>query len=484
MAGVDAAYIAAWLLPALVGGGVWIALRGAARGPADLAAAIGAGWLIGVLIAAGCARFAASADTAHAFAHAWPWCTAIGVVAWIAAIVRLRGHPHGLLVRPVSMRVALRGVWWLLLLWIVVRLALLGDEASLRPVFPWDAWSAWAVKPKTWFLLGHAEPYVAMLDWLAHPELAVRTAASWGYPELLAWMQLWFASAAGAWNEPLVDVAWCGALAAFSLAAYGYWRALGLAAWLALALVYVLVSLPLIDAHVALAGYADLWLALTLGLATLAWVRWIVDGERGQLALAACLALCLPAIKLEGTVWLLTFGGVVALDLLPRRWRWPTLGAIAVVAIVAVIAGAFGPVDVSWNRIDIPSLGTFALAWHGVGGAMVSSLFTLPNWHLFWYAVPVLIVLRRRRFGSDRAARMLGLLLLIDFAFLFVLFFLTTASAWAQDFTSANRLILQLVPSVLVLAATLLRPLSHEDVAVSAARPRTAPASVVPSVPA
>jgi hypothetical protein len=296
---------------------------------------------------------------------------------------------------------------------------------------------------------------------------------------LLAWVQLWFASAAGAWNEPLVDVAWCGALAAFSLAAYGYWRALALAPWLALALVYVLVSLPLIDAHVALAGYADLWLALALGLATLAWVRWIVDGERGQLALAACLALCLPAIKLEGTVWLLTFGGVVTLDLLPRRWRWPAVGGLAIAALAAVIAGAFGPVQLTWSSIDIASLGTFAIAWHGVGGAMVASLFTLPNWHLFWYAVPVLFVLRRQRFGSDRAARMLGLLLLIDFAFLFVLFFLTTASAWALDFTRANRLILQLVPSVLVLAATLLRPLP-----VSAARPGIAKASAAPSVPA
>jgi hypothetical protein len=479
MAGVDGAYIAAWLIPALVGAGVWTAARGPARGPADIATTIGAGWIIGVLIAAGCARFAATSDTAHAFAHAWPWCAAIGVAAWIGAIARLRGYPYAFFVRPGTMRVALRAVWWLLLVWILVRLALLGNEASLRPVFPWDAWSAWAIKPKTWFLLGHAEPYVSMIDWLGNPTLAARTAASWGYPELLAWVQLWFASAAGAWNEPLVDVAWCGALAAFSLSAYGYWRALALAPWLALALVYVLVSLPLIDAHVALAGYADLWLALALGLATLAWVRWIVDGERGQLALAACLALCLPAIKLEGTVWLLTFGGVVTLDLLPRRWRWPAVGGLAIAALAAVIAGAFGPVQLTWSSIDIASLGTFAIAWHGVGGAMVASLFTLPNWHLFWYAVPVLFVLRRQRFGSDRAARMLGLLLLIDFAFLFVLFFLTTASAWALDFTSANRLILQLVPSVLVLAATLLRPLP-----VNAARPHTAEASALPSAPA
>src|SRR4051812_34687994 len=125
MAGVEMSYIAAWLLPALVGGGVWIAARGPARGPADVAVAIGAGWLIGVLIATGCARFAASTDTAHAFARAWPWCAGIGMIAWIGAIARLRGHSQTFFMRPEPMRVALRAVWWLLLIWIVARLALL-----------------------------------------------------------------------------------------------------------------------------------------------------------------------------------------------------------------------------------------------------------------------------------------------------------------------------------------------------------------------
>ena len=73
------------------------------------------------------------------------------------------------------------------------------------------------------------------------------------------------------------------------------------------------------------------------------------------------------------------------------------------------IAVAVGTISMSWNRIDIPSLGSFALAWHGVGGAMVASLFTLPNWHLLWYVLPVLLILRRRRFRDDPAARSLGL---------------------------------------------------------------------------
>jgi len=492
--GVDLAYIAAWLLPALAGSGVWIALNGGVRRPGAVPAAAGAGWLIGVFIAAGCARWAAPGDTAHAFAKAWPWLAAVGTLAWIAVLARMRGAPMGLhpsaslLARQQQGR-ALRLLWWVLLVLIVARLLLIGEEASLRPVFPWDAWSAWATKPKTWFLVGHREPYVSMLEWLSNPQASLRTAAAWRYPELLAWVQLWFASAAGAWNEPLVDLAWCGALAAFALAAYGYWRGLSLPSWISMALVYALISLPLIDAHVALAGYADLWIALTLGLALLAWTRWLMLRERGQWVIAVGAALCLPLIKLEGTVWLALFAAVVVLDLVPRRWRWrAVLAAVALAGLsgfVLVLWDA-GPLHIAWDGIDVAGFGHFALGWHSVGGAMVASLFTLPNWHLLWYLLPLLVVVRWRRFREDRCARLLGLLLLFDFAFVFALFFFTDAGAWAQDYTSANRLILQLVPSVFVLASVLLRRSGDAQRAdeTTGADPRTARARVAPSAPA
>jgi hypothetical protein len=489
--GVDFNYIAAWVLPLLTGSGLWIALNGSVRRPGDPAVAVGAGWLIGVFVAAGCARWSAPADTAHAFAHAWPWVAAIGVIAWIAAIVRIRRAEIRVRFVEESAHAGrvrwTRLLWWLLLLLIVVRFLLIGDEASMRPVFPWDAWSAWSMKPKAWFLAGRMEPYVPMIEWIAQPQAALRTAGAWSYPELLAWVQLWFASAAGAWNEPLVDLAWSGALCAFALAAYGCWRAFALPPWMALGLVYALVSLPLIDAHVALAGYADIWVAITLGLALLAWTHWLLFRERGQWVLALAIAFCLPMLKLEGTVWLLAFLVVVVLDLLPKERRLRVLIAagalLAVGAFVALLFGV-GVVHFVNGGVEIASLGTFGLGWHSVGGAMVASLFTLPNWHLLWYLVPLLLILRARRFRDDRSARLLGLLVLFDFAFLFVLFFLTGAGAWAEDFTSANRLILQVVPSVFVLASVLLRGV--DDALAVSSRPvrDTTPARAVPNVPA
>ena len=488
--GVDFAYVRAWVLPVFAGSGVWLALHARRRVGGDIAAALGAGWLIGVFVASTIARFVAADDTAHAFAAAWPWLIGIGVIAWVAAYFRLRGSETWLArTSPIVVARPTRAMWMgaaLLLIAIVVRLIVIGDEASLRPVFPWDAWSAWAIKPKTWFLLGHADPYVPMIEWLSNPVAATRTAAAGSYPELLAWLQLWFASATGAWNEPLVNVAWCGALSAFALAAYGYWRSFGLSMPLALALVYALVSLPLIDAHIALAGYADIWIAVTLGLAVSMWTRWLILRERGQWLLAIAVAVCLPAIKNEGAVWLLAFAAVVVLDLVPMRWRWRLIAAAAVLLVIGLLVGGFdlpipglGVVHVGRGKAEIPGVAVFELAWHGVGGAVIASLFTLPNWHLLWYAFPLLLIVRRRRFRDDPVARLVGLLLLIDFAFLFVLFFFTPASAWARDYTSANRLMLQVVPSVFVLAAVLLRPL-----AVSAEERSRARGWRSPSVPA
>lgn len=467
-----ASYLAGWLLPLLFGSGWWWLLADT-RWRADWTAAVGAGWLVGVFTAAAGASWLARIDTAQAFATVAPWLLALSILAWAGVALRWRRDlaPAGA-ADPVRMTPAARALWGLLLILILARFLLVGEEASLRPVFPWDAWSAWAVKAKAWMLLGHADPYVSMPAWLAQPTASIRTLATWNYPEWLAWIQIWFASSAGSWNEPLVNLAWSGALAAFALAAYGYWRGFGLSPLLAIVLVYGLVSLPLLDTHAALAGYADLWIAVVFGLASLAWTRWQLYRECGQWLLGVGLALCLPAIKLEGAVWLLAFSAVVILDLLPSRWRWRVIGGTAALAVLQMLIGGFtlpmlglGWVHVAWGSVRIPMLATYDLAWHPIGGAMLNSLFSLPNWHLLWYLLPLLIAWRWKVLLREPAAQLLGLLVLLCASFLFALFFFTGAAAWAKDFTSANRLILQVVPTVFVFAAVLLRGTSSAETA-------------------
>jgi hypothetical protein len=463
-------YLLAWLLPWATGTGICLAINRGWRRPGDVAAALGTGFVLGVFLAAAIASVVAQDRTAQAFAASAPWLAGFGVLAWLAVVFfRERGAVS---TSPVPLARAWRIVWCLLLAAILLRLHALASEALLRPTFPWDAWSAWAVKPKSWFLLGHYVPYVPMQQWLAEPLAEARTAAIWDYPELLAWIEIWFASAAGGWNEPLINVVWTGLLGAIGLAGYGQWKAIGLRSLPALLLAYGLVSLPLLGAHAALAGYADLWLAAAFGLAVLGWLRWLRNGEVPQLALAWVFALSMPLIKLEGSVWLIVFSSVMVLGLLRSRTRWTLVVAgVALVALFLALGGfripilGLGWVDVAWGELVIPALGTLDLHWRSVGSAMLSGLLTLPNWHLLWYVVPVAILLRWRRFTGDRALRSLGAMLGACAAFLFVLFFFTEASAWAENYTSANRLILHIVPAVFSLLALLLAdpPLSSGD---------------------
>ena len=458
------AFVIAWLLPLAAGCAVWLALV-PRRGPGWLAAALGHGIVAGMLLAAACTSLFARTDTAHAWLRAAP---ALAVLAAVAAVVAWRRAfaPAS----PRSYKVENANKWIRALLAtalasLVFRGWLMLREIWLRPTFPWDAWDAWAVKSKAWFLLGHYAPFVSMSDWLAHPARELYTGIAWAYPATLAWMQVWFASAAGGWIEPQVNLPWFALWLGLLLAHYGQWRALGLDRPRALAAIYALGSLPLLDVHVALAGYADLWLATMLGFAALAWLRWRRERDAGQLAIAIICAALLPAIKLEGAIWLLICVAVAVYDVLPRRWRRLALAGVAAVLMALLVVSridvpvpALGWVEITHRRIVVPAIGEYAV--HFNADALLSlldSLFVQPNWHLLWWLAPVVALSRRRALCDDAALRHLGAFVLLGFAFLFFLFTCTDASRWAESYTAVNRLILQLVPAAVTVLALMYR---------------------------
>jgi hypothetical protein len=369
-------------------------------------------------------------------------------------------------------------------------------EILLRPTFPWDAWDAWAVKSKTWFLLGHYVPFVSMRDWLLHLATAEYTGPAWSYPATLGWMQIWFASAAGGWIEPLVNLPWLALWVGMLLAHYGQWRALGVKAMPAMVFVYLLGSLPLLITHVALAGYADLWIATLFGLAVLAWLRWLKQRDRNQLALALLCALSLPLLKLEGAVWLLLFLSVAVAGLLPQRGRRYILGAILVLLILGMAIGklvlpllGLGWVSIGLHEIDVPVIGKLAIAWHGAAlEGLLRSLFGQSNWNLLWWMAPAIVLWRWRDLRANRSLRLLGSLLLAGIGFLLFLFLFTDAARWAESYTAINRLLMHIVPAVVTLLALCCRGVDFDVlfklVRMSATAGDTAPASAAPPDPA
>lgn len=470
----------AWLLPCATGVAVYAAFD-ARRARGYWATVFGYGLVLGLLLAAAASDGFARADTAHAMTHAWLPLAAVAAVAGVVAWRRSRGRtPLSAIDRAQKMEK------WKIVLFCAALAALAWRafialrEILLRPTFPWDAWDAWAVKSKAWFLLGHYAPFVSMGQWIAGAPGESYSGPAWSYPAALAWLQVWFAGAAGGWIEPLVNLPWLALWIGMLFAHYGQWRALGLSRMRAMAFVYVLGSLPLVTVHVALAGYADLWIAAIFGFAVLAWARWLEQRDRGQAALACLCALLLPWIKLEGAVWLLMFAGVAGYCSLPKHWRRYGVGVVVAIVVVGAAFGrlklplfGLGWVSVSLRAIEVPVIGTLAIAFHpGALMGAVSSLFAQPSWHLLWYLAPLVAIWRWRQFREVRAARALGALLAASLVFLGFLFLFTDAAAWAESYTAVNRLVMHIVPALITLMALLLR-----DADFRPALSGTAPAS-------
>jgi hypothetical protein len=461
---VTGAYLWAWLLAIAAGTFLALALS-APRRPGRITMTLGYGVVLGMLGAAACAVLSARSDTAHAWIHAAPWLAFAAMLAAGIALYRQYHAPPAVAGteekveywKNIAVVAALASLLW--------RGSIIGSEVLLRPTYPWDAWDAWAVKSKTWYLLGHHAPFVDIADWLRNGAADLYSGPAWAYPSTLAWMQIWFASAAGGWIEQLVNLPWLALWAGMLLGHYGQWRALGLNATRAAVFVYVLGSLPLLASHVALAGYADLWIATLFGFSLLAWLRWQERGERDQLILALLCAGALPLLKLEGMVWCLCLLAAIGFGILSPRWRWRAAAIAAAVVILLILVGqaqmlfaAIGWVRSGSRVVDIPVIGKLSLAWHGDAAiGIVHSLFTQSNWHLLWWCVPAILAWRWRALQESAALRLGGLLLLGCLGLLVFLFVFTDAAEWAESYTAVNRLIMHITPAVITLLALLLR---------------------------
>jgi hypothetical protein len=421
----------------------------------------------------------------HAFALTSPWLLAFTLLAALVAWSRRPAAAHKLqnaakwkLSTLLLVLACLTLVWrgWLAL-----------HEILLRPTYPWDAWDAWSVKSKTWVLLGHYAPFVPIAEWLHHPAQELYTSIAWGYPPTLAWMQVWFASAGGGWVEPLVNLPWFALWVGLLCGHYGQWRALGFTRTQALAGTYALGSLPLLDVHVALAGYADLWVAAVFGFGVLAWLRWMLFHDRVQLAIAIGCALLLPMLKLEGAVWLLLFAAIMIYGLLPRPWRRRVFIVLSLLLVgLAAVRGlklpvpGLGWVAISRDTLTVPVIGHLSVAWHPAAfSSVLNSLFAQPNWHLLWWLAPPIVIWRWHELRASESALQLGCLLLGCIGFLLFLFLFTDAASWAESYTAINRLLMHIVPALLTFLMLLLR-----DVDWYRAPVRTVPGSAARSGPA
>ena len=354
-----------------------------------------------------------------------------------------------------------RVIWIALLAWLGLRFGLLAAEVAWRPLYPWDAWVQWATKARVWYELGRIVPFANAEVWLAGAPGAYFDASP-HYPATVPLLQVWMCVALGRWDDSAMNWPWLAMLVSLTVAVYGVLRGEGVPALVALLGAYFVASLPLLDVHVALAGYADLPMAVVYTLAALATYRWCLRRDPRDGLVAIFLAAACPLVKNPGWVWALTLLPGVVIALMPRRGVRVVAIGFAVLAVAALVLARTEPVVLGY-RLHLD----FSYGW----AQLIKAYFLMGNWNLLFYGAIVILALGARRLIEPPLAP-LAAITAAGLAFLFFVFAFTQAALWLADLTTANRATLHLAPLLVTLCV-----LTWHRLALSSSAAPTAPAA-------
>ena len=472
-----------WLLTWAFGAAVLAALPGrrpATEAPGELPFVIGAGFLVGQFLLTVWMRALSIAGVPFGITViAAPLAAVTALSAWIAW--RRNGHALSLAGRSAfgaltgaGLERPLRLIWLALLAWLVLRFALLLIDVSWRPLYPWDAWAQWATKARVWYAEGTLVPFVTASQFLDHPATSLWFDPAPHYPATVPLTQVWSAILLGRFDDALVNLPWWLTALGLGLALYGFLRGAGLRAPFALVGTWLVLSLPILDTHVALAGYADLAMSAYFTLAGLALLRFLHTRSRFDLVLLVVMALACVTIKNPGMLWLATLVPALAAGLVPRYGLRIAGAMFAVAALAALVLTRVGVTFLGY-RLQL----VFDMPWSGLAEAY----FAFANWHLLFYgAIAVALVAGRRLLAPPLAP--LTLIVAAGFAFLMFGFAFTNARAWVEDQSTVNRATLHLAPLIAVWMILAFRGWAAERSSFGAGTLTAAPASAPATAPA
>jgi len=350
-----------------------------------------------------------------------------------------------------SMPLSHQMLFILLLLLVGLRILTLGSEVLWRPLFPWDATTHWATKARVWFEYQRIVPFVEKDIWLEAGGAGVFTDLHPGYPQAVPLLQVWMNLALGAWNSSLMNLPWLLCFIALGAAFFGQLRFSGVGPLIAMAFTYLLLSMPLLNIHVALAGYADIFLGAAYCAGVMALHNWVTTRQRWQGALAIFFGISCTLIKDEGLVWSLTLAIALVVLFMSRR---EAAKLFLLFSLVLVLVFLLAPRDLVIAGHPLRHL-TPQFHADGVTG-IVQSIWLHDNWHLLGYLLLLILPLGLLMPGAmTRTYLEISIALGAAVAAFLFLFLFTGFGVAASDFTGVGRLSIQLAPALLFLSALL-----------------------------
>ncbi|MEZ5571300.1 MAG: hypothetical protein R3E64_04675 [Halioglobus sp.] len=347
----------------------------------------------------------------------------------------------------------------LLLALIAWRQVTLVQELLLRPLYAWDAWMNWAPKAIVWFYHGSLVEFVNSHNWIwGDPNaytLGNRQASS--YPITVPLIQLWTMLGAGTWDSSAVFLPWIISPIALGLGLFGHLRLARVPFLPALTACYLLLSLPYLNVHSVLAGYADIWLAAAFCMAVCALYEAQRTRHWGYALLCLLLAWLCADLKNPGVVLaaiVLLFAIRIWLNLKPALEL--LLWVVSAVVVISALIWGFsfdvpylGHIAFEHGMIEVGKFGQFEIAYHAVGNAFLETFFVMINWHLLWYLLVPAACFSFYRWSVLRKPSAEVLPVVAALAFVFVVFVFSRHYIAALNFVTLNRALLYPVPALI-----------------------------------
>jgi hypothetical protein len=418
---------------------------------------VGCGWFVGIFATTLLMRGVAAAGVPLSIASIGaPLLVATAVLAWLAR--RHADASVATMIRSVARALGGSGLegwqrtaWRILVAWLALRFALLLAEVWWRPLYPWDAWTQWGTKARVWFELRSLVPFVTVSEWLSRTVPNGYIDAAPHYPATVPLFQVWAALLIGRWDDALVNLPWWMTGVAFSAAFHGALRRIGFAPIIAILGTAIVMSLPILNVHIALAGYADLPLAAYLTLGTLAALHAVRARSPVDAGLALVVLAASVLVKNPGKAWLIVLAPGILVAAMPRRGLQVAGVAFAAAALAILVAARSGV-----NILGYQLSPQFAMPWN----ALFDAYFSFGNWNLLWYCAVATTLLGWRELLSRDVAP-LTCVIAGGLMFLFIGFAFTNAGAWVEDQSTVNRATLHLAPLIVVWVLVTLRA-AHE----------------------
>lgn len=331
-----------------------------------------------------------------------------------------------------------------------------------KPLFGWDAMMNWAPKAIVWFNNGELTDFVSPPVWLQEstatgPYTLGNFAAS-TYPEMVPLVYLWHMLGAGTWEHPLLQLPWLLAALNLGLALYGLLRMSGSSALVATIACYGLLSLPFINVHTFIGGYADLWLTAAFSLGAIILHKWEQRRDWGLALMILMAAIMCWQLKNPGII----LGAILILGMLrgwlDLSWRMELclIGPVLAAIVVGFLLGlklqvpVVGLVSLKLESFQLGIFGPEKLEFHSQATVPVlRSLFEQANWHIFWYVAAATLLCRFVVLRDGHKPSTLSLILLVMGAFYFVVFFCSDFYNSVVTYVTFNRAILYPVPALL-----------------------------------